>query len=112
MTWGTGLDKNVEKFDMGGEVVKKCSLSSDVLFERPLAEHISRFNLYSKILFLDKPCTSGQFQCKSTGRCIQNNWLCDSSEDCSDGSDERHCSKCNTDAYLGYWQISVTVFFL
>ena len=102
---GSGLHKNVEKFDMWEGDSKK------EIIGWPLMEEISKFKFYSKTLFLDKPCKSEQFQCKNTGRCIQSSWKCDHFEDCSDGSDERNCSKCITEAYLGYFQTFVIVCF-
>ena len=38
-------------------------------------------------------CKLYQFKCKSVNRCISNIQLCDGENDCSDGSDERNCSK-------------------
>ncbi|XP_065167955.1 low-density lipoprotein receptor-related protein 1 [Atheta coriaria] len=34
------------------------------------------------------PCDDGFFQCNRTKRCVSNQYLCDGSDDCSDGSDE------------------------
>ena len=39
-------------------------------------------------------CRDDQFTCEN-GDCIQNNWRCDGSPDCDDGSDEADCSKHN-----------------
>ncbi|XP_059387967.1 low-density lipoprotein receptor-related protein 2 [Carassius carassius] len=35
-------------------------------------------------------CTSGQFQC-SNGQCINQDWRCDGTKDCTDDSDEQNC---------------------
>lgn len=41
-----------------------------------------------------KECTQEQFTCRSKlGECVPLTWMCDGSKDCSDGSDERACSK-------------------
>ncbi|XP_032382549.1 very low-density lipoprotein receptor isoform X2 [Etheostoma spectabile] len=37
-------------------------------------------------------CTSSEFQC-GDGHCIRQNWRCDNSPDCSDGSDEDNCDQ-------------------
>merc|ERR1712213_226726 len=38
------------------------------------------------------PCNGTDFQCKN-GQCIQNDWVCDTEADCTDGSDELDCHK-------------------
>jgi len=37
-------------------------------------------------------CPIGRFACKSSGKCIPNQWRCDHEPDCDDGSDEVKCS--------------------
>jgi len=51
-------------------------------------------------------CTSYQFRCNATGRCIPWSWVCDREEDCRDGADEavdQHCipplDKCPLDKF-------------
>ena len=39
-----------------------------------------------------KTCRPEQFTCFN-GQCIPQGWICDDSEDCTDGSDEQNCSK-------------------
>ena len=92
------------KYISGNEIHEKFSTMYLVFYYMLfLRKQISRFEFFSKIIFLDKPCVKNkEFLCKSTGRCIIRSWRCDNFEDCSDGSDERHCGKCNTDAYLGH----------
>merc|ERR1712154_95165 len=36
------------------------------------------------------PCNGTDFQCKN-GQCIQDDWVCDTEADCTDGSDELGC---------------------
>ncbi|XP_045139064.1 low-density lipoprotein receptor-related protein 8-like isoform X2 [Portunus trituberculatus] len=37
-------------------------------------------------------CSSDQFQCVFSGKCVSISWLCDDEEDCPDGSDEANCN--------------------
>ena len=45
-------------------------------------------------VFLSAPmkCLQDEFAC-SNGACLKKNWHCDGRDDCSDGSDEKNCSK-------------------
>lgn len=45
---------------------------------------------FTLLLFADT-CGPKQFIC-GDGVCIPNNWICDSKEDCVDGSDEKDCT--------------------
>lgn len=36
-------------------------------------------------------CTTQQYRCVSTGRCISVRFICDSKPDCAQGEDERNC---------------------
>lgn len=41
-----------------------------------------------------KVCGLDEFTCRSTkGECVPLTWMCDGNRDCSDGSDEKSCSK-------------------
>jgi hypothetical protein len=41
-----------------------------------------------------KKCTTEEFTCRSRpGECIPLSWMCDDNPDCTDGSDEKACSK-------------------
>lgn len=36
-----------------------------------------------------RTCKKDEFKCKdSSGRCVQNSWVCDQMSDCDDSSDE------------------------
>ena len=41
----------------------------------------------------DKPCVYPKFKCYREAKCLEANKMCDSVEDCSDGSDELACGK-------------------
>lgn len=42
----------------------------------------------------DKVCGGEEFTCRGLpGECVPLNWMCDDNQDCSDGSDEKACSK-------------------
>lgn len=41
---------------------------------------------------LQPRCSSAQFTCVTSGKCIPKLWHCDQDEDCPDGSDEKLCS--------------------
>ena len=41
-----------------------------------------------------RSCTDDEVECKnSTVPCIRKTWVCDGEADCSNGEDERNCSK-------------------
>lgn len=45
------------------------------------------------------PCKDDEFYCPSDKSCISKSWLCDGSQDCSIGEDEKNCrnvTPCNT----------------
>ena len=41
-------------------------------------------------------CSTHQFRCRDNSACIPLNWLCDHLIDCSDASDETHCTTTKT----------------
>uniref|UniRef100_A0A671Q6S8 Low-density lipoprotein receptor-related protein 2-like n=1 Tax=Sinocyclocheilus anshuiensis TaxID=1608454 RepID=A0A671Q6S8_9TELE len=55
--------------------------------------YLSHFQLQHVLLvyvMFSGQCTSGQFQC-SNGQCINQDWRCDGTKDCTDDSDEQNC---------------------
>lgn len=44
---------------------------------------------------MSRNCSSTEFRCNKTGRCIPATWVCDTDNDCGDGSDENE-EKCKT----------------
>ncbi|XP_035685718.1 complement component C6-like [Branchiostoma floridae] len=42
---------------------------------------------------LTSGCTSGQFKCVTTGRCVPASFRCNGDDDCGDESDEQECSE-------------------
>ena len=47
------------------------------------------------IIFVDSGgCEPNEFQCDNK-QCVLKSWLCDSDNDCGDGSDERNCAASN-----------------
>lgn len=47
-------------------------------------------------------CSPGQVPCEVLG-CVEQGQLCDSREDCLDGSDERHCGE--QGAFRAPWRV-------
>lgn len=48
-----------------------------------------------------RACTAEEFTCRGTpGECVPLTWMCDDSFDCSDGSDEKACSKNASSSFL------------
>ena len=42
---------------------------------------------------MNSTCSEQRFKCNNSYRCIPNEWKCDSTNDCTDGSDEVNCNK-------------------
>lgn len=51
---------------------------------------IQSYQIFAYAQFSDITCATDRYTC-SNGQCIPKNWLCDGSDDCSDGGDEREC---------------------
>lgn len=50
--------------------------------------------MYHVYLFIvNRSCSSSDFHCNKTGRCIPSTWVCDKDNDCGDNSDENE-EKC------------------
>jgi len=51
-------------------------------------------NVVLILKFVADYCTvSNRYRCPTNGRCIPKSWLCDKTEDCEDGADEKDCGK-------------------
>ena len=48
--------------------------------------------LYCVVILTDNSCGPGQFHCDNR-RCIGSQKVCDTHDDCHDGSDEKDCRK-------------------
>ena len=49
-------------------------------------------------------CGAGNFQCKTSGKCISSSKICDFSADCADASDETNCGPCTFETDLCNWK--------
>lgn len=49
-------------------------------------------------------CNPDEFTCKGhPGECVPLTWMCDDNADCTDGSDEKACSKLHTLIYTNIY---------
>ncbi|XP_076315387.1 trypsin-2-like [Tachypleus tridentatus] len=49
------------------------------------------FSIEYKVVYNDVKCPEGEFQCR-TGQCVEEHRVCDTLDDCGDGTDEQQCN--------------------
>uniref|UniRef100_A0A3Q2WFZ6 Low-density lipoprotein receptor-like n=1 Tax=Haplochromis burtoni TaxID=8153 RepID=A0A3Q2WFZ6_HAPBU len=92
-------EKNCSKFSTRADVFGKNEFCSIVVIDIIIDRFLTPI-LLSCFTTAAKQCDDREFRC-ANGQCISKSFVCDSDNDCSDGSDEASCPKptCNSRSF-------------